>query len=87
MFVDQSGTLPKKFTDFGAEDTKDKNARAEDIVSQSLEKECGVPVMAESTLMWRLLGSLGSHDLSVIREALGMPSAVLGASLGYPFWR
>lgn len=37
--------------------------------------------------MWRILGGLGSHDLSAMREALGMPNKVLGANLGYPFWK
>ncbi|KAK1066028.1 hypothetical protein LTR33_011684 [Friedmanniomyces endolithicus] len=38
--------------------------------------------------MWSLLGSLGSHDLSVMREALGMPKSVLGCSIDAetPFW-
>ena len=30
--------------------------------------------------------SLGSHDLSAMREILGMPKSVLGASLGLPIW-
>jgi len=30
--------------------------------------------------------SLGSHDLSAMREILGMPQRVLGASLGSPIW-
>jgi predicted dehydrogenase len=30
--------------------------------------------------------SLGTHDLSAMREILGMPQKVLGSSLGMPFW-
>lgn len=37
--------------------------------------------------MWRILGGLGSHDLSVMREALGMPEKIVGSSLGFPFWK
>jgi hypothetical protein len=58
------------------------------MIETALENECeGVPVTPESTLMWRILGGLGSHDLSVMREALGMPSKIVGSSLGFPFWK
>ncbi|KAH6879480.1 NAD binding Rossmann fold oxidoreductase [Thelonectria olida] len=86
-FVNQSGTFPKRFADFTESDTADKNRKAEEMVETALKEECGnVPVTTESTLMWRLLGGLGSHDLSVMREALGMPEKVVGSSLGFPFW-
>ena len=61
-------------------------SKAEEIVHQAVQVECGVAVTPDSTRMWRLLGSLGSHDLSAMREVLGMPQSVLGASLGFPFW-
>lgn len=85
-FVNQSATFPKKFTDFKKEDIDDKNLQSDKQMQQGLTVECGVPVSAESRLMWNVLGGLGSHDLSVMREALGMPSSILGASLGFPFW-
>ncbi|KAJ9602608.1 hypothetical protein H2200_012801 [Cladophialophora chaetospira] len=85
-FVAQSGTFPKVFTDFSPEIVQDKNDKASEIVHQALLVESGVAVTAESTRMWRLLGGLGSHDLSAMREALGMPQHVLGASLKLPFW-
>ncbi|RDW69227.1 hypothetical protein BP6252_08247 [Coleophoma cylindrospora] len=85
-FVHQSGTFPRNFGDIKKEDADDRTAKASELVSQALAKECHVPVSEASTLMWRALGGLGSHDLSVMREALGMPTAVLGASLGFPFW-
>ncbi|KAJ4356256.1 uncharacterized protein N0V89_004287 [Didymosphaeria variabile] len=86
-FVHQSGTFPKKFTDFTQADSMDKDERAKEMVKTALENEAGgVDVTPESTLMWRLFGSLGSHDLSVMREVLGMPEKVVGSSLGFPFW-
>lgn len=85
-FVNQSGTFPKKFTDFRPQDTKDKNSRTADILTQGLTTECGIESTGETNLMWRVLAGLGSHDLSAMREALGMPTAVLGASTGFPFW-
>ncbi|SPJ71026.1 uncharacterized protein FTOL_00754 [Fusarium torulosum] len=85
-FIDQSGTFPQRFNDFSDADIQDKDQRAKEMIHTALHKECGIAVTPESTRMWRLLGSLGSHDLSVMREALGMPQKVIGASLGYPFW-
>jgi hypothetical protein len=86
-FIGQSGTFPQRFNDFSDTDIQDKDQRAKEMINTALHKECGVAVTPESTRMWRLLGGLGSHDLSVMREALGMPQKVIGASLGYPFWK
>ena len=86
-FVGQSGTFPRVFTDFAPQVVQDKNDKAWEIVNQAVSVECGIPVTANSTKMWRLLGGLGSHDLSAMREALGMPQRALGASLKLPFWR
>lgn len=89
FFVDQSGTFPKRFSDYSQEDSQDLASRAADLAQQGLSHDIGVPVTEESTAMWKLLGGLGSHDLSVMREALGMPERVLGCSLDAtsPFWR
>ena len=58
------------------------------MVKTALEIEAGgIKVTPESSRMWRLFGGLGSHDLSVMREALGMPEKVVGSSLGFPFWK
>lgn len=86
-FVSQSGAFPKVFTDFSPEAILDKKSRAEEIVEQALAVECGVPVTEDSTKMWRLLGGLGSHDLSAMREALGSPTGVVGAFMSPNFWR
>jgi predicted dehydrogenase len=32
------------------------------------------------------LDSLGSHDLSAMREVFGMPQSVIGSSLAFPYW-
>ncbi|KAF7540045.1 hypothetical protein G7054_g1653 [Neopestalotiopsis clavispora] len=78
-FVDQSGTFPKKFTDFSHEDSQDLTDKTADTVATGLS-ECGVSDTETNRLLWRLLGGLGSHDLSAMREALGMPKSVRGAS-------
>lgn len=90
-FVGQSGTFPKTFSDRRPEDSKELSSRTDEVLEQALVQELGIPVTAATALQWKLLGSLGSHDLSAMREALGMPTRVLGASLcatkGPPFWR
>ncbi|KAJ4986957.1 myo-inositol 2-dehydrogenase [Stagonosporopsis vannaccii] len=86
-FVEQSGTFPEKFNDITSEVSADREARAKEMISTALEKECGgLTVTPASTLMWRVLGGLGSHDLSVMRDVLGMPERIVGSSLGFPFW-
>ncbi|KAI1453880.1 hypothetical protein F4805DRAFT_352086 [Annulohypoxylon moriforme] len=84
VFVDQSGTFPQKFSDFSDSDTQDRLKREDDIQHQALDKEFGVPVTPESKRMLRLLGALGTHDLSAMREILGMPRGVSGAMLTFP---
>lgn len=87
FFVDQSGMFPIKFTDVQAEDMEDKSKRSQEMIATAMDECSGLPVTPETTRMWRLFGGLGSHDLSVMREALGMPTSVVGSSLGFPFWK
>ncbi|KAM5345646.1 hypothetical protein ACJ41O_011507 [Fusarium nematophilum] len=84
IFVDQSGTFPQKFSDFSEADGEDRLRREEDIYEQALAKEFDVPVTAKSKRMLRVLGALGTHDLSAMREILGMPQSVAGACLTLP---
>ncbi|KAJ9479668.1 NAD binding Rossmann fold oxidoreductase [Pseudozyma hubeiensis] len=70
FFVSQSGTDPRKFgADISDSDGKDKAARAKIILTEAL----GSDKASDERLafVYRLLGSLGSHDLSFMREALG----------------
>ncbi|KAF9875280.1 oxidoreductase [Colletotrichum karsti] len=83
-FVDQSGTFPQKFSDFSDEDNADRLKRETDITEQALANEFGVPATPASKLMLRLLGGLGTHDLSAMREIIGMPQSVSGACLTFP---
>ncbi|CAI6099434.1 unnamed protein product [Clonostachys chloroleuca] len=89
--VKEIGGLDKilyaRVRDFKPEDATDKSNRAKEMIAEAFEKDCGgILVTDNSTLMWRILAGLGSHDLSVMREALGMPDKVVGTSLGFPFW-
>ncbi|CAI6338816.1 unnamed protein product [Periconia digitata] len=83
-FIGQSGTFPKRFDDCSEQDTQDRLARETDMLEQALREEFGVPVTQESKNMLRLLGGLGTHDLSAMREVLGMPDSVAGAVLTSP---
>ncbi|KAF2831754.1 NAD(P)-binding protein [Ophiobolus disseminans] len=89
-FVGQSGTFPKTFSDYRPQDSKDLSKRTTDLLEQALSQELGIPSNDTTSAMWRNLCSLGTHDLSAMREALGMPGKVLGASMCSPgrppFW-
>ncbi|KAF2457697.1 hypothetical protein BDY21DRAFT_385463 [Lineolata rhizophorae] len=84
VFVEQSGTFPKKWTDIKEGDASELTQRDAEIASQALDREFGVELTPQSQAMLGLLGSLGSHDLSAMREIIGKPKAVLGASLDPP---
>jgi predicted dehydrogenase len=84
LFVSQSGTFPVKPADvhpnYG-------DYRSE--LLDSLFQECfaGTEVTATKQRYRRFLGSLGSHDLSLMREALGgLPESIGGVSVNEPFY-
>ena len=88
-FVEQSATFPRKFSDFKKEDTEEMLQRDDEMMKYALEHDYGIEATKEAVDMARLLASLGSHDLSAMRELLGMPTSVLGASLNLhtsPIW-
>ncbi|KAH5101981.1 hypothetical protein HBH71_224400 [Parastagonospora nodorum] len=83
-FIGQSGMFPKQFNDFSEAATQDRLVRESRMCQQALHEEFGVPVTPESRDMLRMLGGLGTHDLSALREVLGMPQSVAGAVLTHP---
>ena len=89
LFIAQSGMFYKTFSDFSKEDTEERKKTLQEQNRQGLEVDLGVPVTQASETMWFLIGNLGSHDLSAMREALGMPTSVLGCSLSAQntFWK
>lgn len=83
-FVGQSGTFPVKMTDFPPDAGKTRTE-----LLDKLFKECfqGEEITPEKQKYCRFLGSLGSHDLSLMREALGgLPESVAGVSVNEPFY-
>lgn len=91
VFVGQSGTFPRTFNDYSEADSEALRKKTGDDMVQALETELGVTATKETKMMWEMLSILGSHDLSAMREILGMPNGVVGfspcATVGSPFWR
>ncbi|KAJ2927603.1 hypothetical protein H1R20_g9485, partial [Candolleomyces eurysporus] len=77
LFVNQSGFFPVRFSDIPDSAKDDLKARSQAAALASLGQSRASNPGEVST--WRLLCSLGSHDLSAMRELLGPPKGVLGA--------
>ncbi|KAG8742898.1 hypothetical protein FRC10_000757 [Ceratobasidium sp. 414] len=77
FFISQSGYFPQTFGDIPEAFTNDHLARAQAIAFSALgAKRAQDPGLVNT---YRLLGGLGSHDLSAMRELIGMPKRCLGA--------
>lgn len=76
-FVRQSGTYPQKFSDFPESANEDRNARSAKQVEEAIGEKDQV-----KAVLYRMLTGLSSHDLSAMREAIGMPLGVAGVTLG-----
>lgn len=91
VFVEQSGVYPRTFSDYRKEDSEALQTKIRDDMEQALHAELGIPVSAEREMNWEMLSTLGAHDLSAMREIIGMPKGVVGyspcATSGAPFWR
>ncbi|KAE8441808.1 hypothetical protein EG329_004261 [Mollisiaceae sp. DMI_Dod_QoI] len=82
-FVSQSGTTPVKFTDFPANAAQERKALADKLIAEAFPNRAA---SKREIQYCRFLGSLGSHDLSLMREALGFPESVAGVSANEPFY-
>lgn len=91
IFVGQSGTFPRTFTDYRDEDSEALRKKTAEDIEQAFQTEIGVAITPQTDFMWHTFSMLGSHDLSAMREILGMPTGVIGfspsATTGLPFWR
>jgi predicted dehydrogenase len=65
------------FNDIPEELKKDRQERAEKLVRDATGLDADSPYFS----LYRLLGGLSSHDLSAMREAIGMPKGVVGAKM------
>ncbi|GAA5864623.1 hypothetical protein JCM1840_002176 [Sporobolomyces johnsonii] len=77
FFVEQSGAFPVKFDDFPAAANEDRIRRGAAIAKAALGDRAA---SARDVSTYRLLGSLGSHDLSAMRELLGVPKSCFAAT-------
>ena len=83
-FVSQSGTFPTKVTDGPPQASKIRTDLLEKLFQECFE---GQEVTLAKRKYCRFLGSLGSHDLSLMREALGgLPESISGVSVNEPFY-
>ncbi|KAE8324087.1 hypothetical protein BDV39DRAFT_217430 [Aspergillus sergii] len=82
-FINQSGTFPVKNFDYPAGSAEERNSRLDALYAQAFP---GQEITAEKQKFCRFLGSLGSHDISLMREALGVPESVDGVSVNDPFY-
>ena len=82
-FVGQSGTFPIKATDFPPGSSEERAKLLDGLLEEAFE---GKQITTERRDFGRFLGSLGSHDLSLLREALGSPVAVTAVSTNEPFY-
>ncbi|KAK6540569.1 hypothetical protein TWF694_009360 [Orbilia ellipsospora] len=87
VFINQSATFPQKFTDISSKAAEEFLEREKSMIHEALSVDMGLEVTDQRTTMLRLLGGLGSHDLSAMREIIGMPKRVLGARVQLPMWQ
>ncbi|KAF2725480.1 NAD(P)-binding protein [Polychaeton citri CBS 116435] len=83
FFVSQSGTFQKRWEDFPDGAGAERERLMSALVGETFG---GGEVTKEMYQYCRFLGSLGSHDLSLMREALGFPESVEAVSANEPFY-
>jgi predicted dehydrogenase len=81
-FTSQSGTFPVKNTDFPPSAGEERTKRVDALLREAF----GTAPTPEQVNYARFLGSLGSHDISLMREALGFPEEVTAVTVNEPFY-
>ncbi|KAJ4175319.1 hypothetical protein NW754_002321 [Fusarium falciforme] len=82
-FVSESGTFPTKNFDFPPGANEERQDRLDALFKEAFP---GLEVTEERKQICRFLGSLGSHDISLMRETLGIPESVVGVTANEPFY-
>ncbi|OQO10557.1 hypothetical protein B0A48_03855 [Cryoendolithus antarcticus] len=82
-FLSESGTFQIRSTDYSAEAAVERERRLDILYREAFPDQ---EVTLEKQQYCRFLGSLGSHDISLMREALGVPESVGGVSVNEPFY-
>ncbi len=76
LFIDQTGADVVRPADITTAMSADRRERAARMTADAL----GGDASPELTQTWRLLNGLNSHDLSAMRELIGMPRRVIAAT-------
>jgi predicted dehydrogenase len=82
-FVNGSGTFQNKNFDFPLGTEKQRREALENLFQEAFP---GQEITQQKRDYCRFLGSLGSHDISLLRETLGRPEAVIAVSANNPFY-
>ncbi len=82
-FVGQSGTSPVKYLDFPPESIAEGRQKLERLMEEAFLTNAPTD---RDVKYARFLCSLGSHDLSLMRETLGRRCTVAGVSANEPFY-
>lgn len=82
-FVSGSGTFQSKNFDFPPAAGAQRDEALEKLFQEAFP---GQNVTQEKRDYCRFLGSLGSHDISLLRETLGRPERVTAVSVNNPFY-
>lgn len=80
---DVAGTFQVKNTDFPSAAGTEREKRLAALYAETFP---GQEITPERVKYCRFLGSLGSHDISLMREVLGFPDSVAGVSVNDPFY-
>ncbi|KAJ5626369.1 myo-inositol 2-dehydrogenase [Penicillium lagena] len=83
QFVNQSGTFQVKNFDYPPNATQERNTRLAALFAEVFPNQ---EITDEMKKYCCFLGSLGSHDISLMRETLGFPEKVDGVSVNHPFY-
>jgi predicted dehydrogenase len=82
-FVRESGTFVQKSQDFPPNSRQDSDRRLNVFFQECFPDNS---ITEERTKYCRFLNTLGSHDISLMREVIGSPESVGGVSVNDPFY-
>lgn len=87
-FVNESGTFQVKDSpDIPSTAGRERQMRLERLFQEAFpDVEGPLHLTRQHEQYCRFLGSLGSHDISLLRETLGSPESVEGVSVNEPFY-
>lgn len=83
QFVNQSRTFQVKGTDFPVGAAQERNEKLQQLFEEAFPQQ---EITDDKRKACRFLGSLGSHDISLMRETLGDPEKVLTFTANDPFY-